>query len=172
MQRMLVTTDGSPESETIIPIAAEIARAMNMEVHLLRVEHVPATAAAGRRAPNPTYRTFRDPLLRASSLPAERMQPAETRGQAFERAEHEVLEYLEGLAKSFEGLQVHCNVAFNGDAGDAVIHVAKDLRVDLIAMATHGRSSVASLVQGSVASKVVHSGVAPVLLARPSALRF
>jgi nucleotide-binding universal stress UspA family protein len=40
--------------------------------------------------------------------------------------------------------------------------------VDLIALETHGRHGVSRLLLGSVADKVVRSGVRPVLLHRPA----
>jgi nucleotide-binding universal stress UspA family protein len=50
----------------------------------------------------------------------------------------------------------------------AIIEYAREHDFDLIAMATHGRGGLTQLVQGSVASAVVKSGVAPVMLIRPS----
>lgn len=170
MKRMLVTTDGSPESEVIIPIAAELARAMAAEAHLLRVQEVPEMIGVQRRRLT-DLDYYRHPEALRGAAPVESRQPAEFRDQTFERAEREASEYLEDLAKSFTGVLVQCHVLFDGDAADAIIDLAKELEVDLIAMSTHGRGALAAVVQGSVASKVVRSGVAPVLLARPQALR-
>jgi nucleotide-binding universal stress UspA family protein len=50
----------------------------------------------------------------------------------------------------------------------AIIDFARENKVDVIAMATHGRGGLNELVQGSVAAAVVRSGVAPVLLIRPA----
>jgi nucleotide-binding universal stress UspA family protein len=41
--------------------------------------------------------------------------------------------------------------------------------VDLVAMATHGRSGVARMLLGSVADKVTRGAGVPVLLRRPAA---
>jgi nucleotide-binding universal stress UspA family protein len=43
--------------------------------------------------------------------------------------------------------------------------------MDLIMMATHGHTGLARLAFGSVASRVVASGVCPVLLVRPDKLK-
>ncbi len=168
MQRILVTLDGSPESEAVIPVAVELAKATGAEVHLLRAEQAHAAAGTTARL---------DPVLRAPIVEAGMPnypplpQPLETHGQALQRVESEVLNYLEGPAKAFEGLSVRRHAALDGDAAAEIIDLAKKLRVDLIAMSTHGRGLASSLVQGSVASKVVRAGVAPVLLVRPETLR-
>lgn len=185
MKRMLVTSDGSPESEAVIPVARDLASATGAEVHLLRVVHVPGATRMGRvpmmQRGSPG---FSEPLTMASAHDtAERV--VEDRDQAIERVEFEAMHDLQQLAKSFEPGQAHCHVRFDrgterplgrrraakDDPANVIIEVAKELEVDLIAMATHGRGAIGSVVQGSVAAKVIHAGVAPVLLARPSALR-
>ncbi len=171
MERMLVTSDGSPGSEAIVPIAGELARATGAEVHLLRVVHLPGATRTGRvpmmQRGSPG---FSEPLTMASTHDTA-ARVVEDRDQAAERVEFEAMHDLQRLAQQFEPGRTHCHVRFSDDPARIVIEVAKDLRVDLIAMATHGRGALGSVVQGSVAAKVVHAGVAPVLLARPSALR-
>ena len=46
-------------------------------------------------------------------------------------------------------------------------HVAKDKAIDLIIMATHGRSEVGKLLHGSTADQVLHDAVVPILLVTP-----
>ena len=53
-----------------------------------------------------------------------------------------------------------------GDAADAIIRYANEQRCDQILMATQGMGSLAGLVMGSVATKVVHLSPVPVLLMR------
>ncbi len=54
---------------------------------------------------------------------------------------------------------------------EEILSAARDVNADLIMMATHGHSALAQVVFGSVASRVVGSGVRPVLLVRPRELR-
>jgi hypothetical protein len=44
--------------------------------------------------------------------------------------------------------------------------------IDLVVMATHGRSGISRVVQGSVAGRVLRAGVAPVVLVRPAEIGF
>jgi len=61
------------------------------------------------------------------------------------------------------------NVAFDavkrvGEPADEIIHCASERGVDLIVMGTHGRTALANLVVGSVATKVLAQASTPVLL--------
>jgi nucleotide-binding universal stress UspA family protein len=53
-----------------------------------------------------------------------------------------------------------------GDPADAIVIVAQDLGVDLIVMATHGRTGFRHVLLGSVAEKVVRHAPCPVLTIR------
>jgi nucleotide-binding universal stress UspA family protein len=53
-----------------------------------------------------------------------------------------------------------------GHPADAIVRTAEELDVDLIIMATHGRTGVAHMVLGSVAEKVVRHAPCPVLTVR------
>ena len=54
-----------------------------------------------------------------------------------------------------------------GDAFEQILTYARTAGIDLIAMATHGRSGFSKLVLGSVAERVVHESPVPVLVVRP-----
>jgi nucleotide-binding universal stress UspA family protein len=63
---------------------------------------------------------------------------------------------------------VETRVAIGEDAGAAIGEAARRERVDLIAMATHGRGGLGRAVLGSVADAVVRGGgTIPVLLVHP-----
>jgi universal stress protein A len=49
-----------------------------------------------------------------------------------------------------------------------IVEVAADEKLDLIVMATHGRTGFSHLFLGSVAEKVVRTAPCPVLTIRPS----
>ena len=53
-----------------------------------------------------------------------------------------------------------------GSAHDRIVRAAKSLRSDLIVMGTHGRSGLARLFVGSVASRVVSAAPCPVMTVR------
>lgn len=73
--------------------------------------------------------------------------------------------YLEEQAASLraEGLEVEQYLAM-GEPADEIIRMAREKRVDLIAMSTHGHRAVSDLLHGSTAHKVRHSVDVPVLL--------
>ena len=54
----------------------------------------------------------------------------------------------------------------NGRAADTITEYAKEYPIDLITIATHGRSGVSRWVWGSVADRVMRSSCVPVLMIR------
>jgi len=77
----------------------------------------------------------------------------------------EAEQYLAKIAAPLQarGLRVRWVVGFGG-AAETIVASAGEERVDLIAMATHGRSGLGRLFFGSVAERVVRSATTPVLL--------
>jgi nucleotide-binding universal stress UspA family protein len=66
------------------------------------------------------------------------------------------------------GLDVRMKIA-HGRPAEEILKVATHEQADLIVMATHGRSGLARLWMGSVATKVVQSTTGAVLLLRATA---
>src|SRR5271167_4774109 len=58
-------------------------------------------------------------------------------------------------------------VTRTGHPAETIIQAAEDFDVDLIVMATHGRTGVTRLFLGSVAEHVVRASKRPVLTIRP-----
>ena len=54
----------------------------------------------------------------------------------------------------------------DGDAGHEILETAKEEAVDLIVIATHGRSGLTHAILGSTAQKVVRRAPCPVLVVR------
>lgn len=76
-------------------------------------------------------------------------------------------EYLNRLSKElkFENLQVQTRVIV-GKVAESLADYTDKNEIDLIIMATHGRSGVSRWVLGSVAEKILHSCCVPILLVR------
>jgi len=53
-----------------------------------------------------------------------------------------------------------------GQPADVIAKMASELGCDLIVMGTHGRSPLGGLVMGSVATRVLHQAICPVLLVK------
>jgi nucleotide-binding universal stress UspA family protein len=143
LARILVGLDGSPLAETVLPPVRRLARALGAEVVLLHVTHVPDTVRG---------------------LPAG-VAVDEIVGQECERART----YLEAAARKIAepGLTVQ-TVVRAGDAGAEIVRFAERERIDLIALATHGRSGLQRWLYGSVADAVLHTTSTPLLLLRPT----
>jgi nucleotide-binding universal stress UspA family protein len=54
-----------------------------------------------------------------------------------------------------------------GNAADFIIDLIREEKIDLVIMATHGRSGISHWFWGSVADRVLHASPVPVLLVRP-----
>jgi len=164
-KNILVTLDGSAYSEAVLPVVADLAAESGAEVTLFRVGEPPAATPEAPLQPGlvaPRIAPIRTPQ-------APPVHYAETREQAIERTEREIREYLKEKARPLRerGIHVQVEVTLGEKAADLIVEYAQGRPVDLIAMATHGHTGLRSLIFGSVAGKVLGSGVRPVLLVRP-----
>lgn len=79
--------------------------------------------------------------------------------------------YLREASKRFRKLLPKLGTeVVNSDqpVATSILSAAEELRVDMIALATHGRRGLARLVHGSIADSIVRRANTPVLLFRPS----
>jgi nucleotide-binding universal stress UspA family protein len=63
------------------------------------------------------------------------------------------------------------SVLLGQPAAQAITSFARDAGVDLVVLASHGRTGLARLVIGSVAEAVVRTAPCPVLVVKPPAVR-
>jgi len=89
----------------------------------------------------------------------------ELREHAFSLAQ----EYLAGVAPRLasQGIAVGTEAIESHRPAETIADYARDKRIDLIVMATHGRTGVKELMLGSVARSVLQQSHVPVLLVRP-----
>ena len=75
--------------------------------------------------------------------------------------------YLDQVIKRFqhEGTALHSEILF-GRAAESLADYRKENDIDLVIIATHGRSGVTRWVRGSVADKVLRFSSIPVLMVR------
>lgn len=167
-KRILVTLDGSPLSEAVLPEAAQAAAGMGAQVILLMVAQAPIPAGIARSVER------EEPLLWRNVTPIRTLEPRliETLDQALDRVRSETRAYLEEKARSLRerGIDVETAVRF-GEAAEEIIAFARRRDVDLIMMATHGRTGLVQVMFGSVAARVLASGVRPLLLVRPREMK-
>ena len=143
VQHILVGLDGSPLAETILPYVSILAKGVGADVTLLHVIHVPDEVQEGER-----YQAVQ-PLIQQLTTQAE--------------------DYLRGVAQQLidAGLTAKGQVT-TGDTAAAIVRYARQAGIDLIALATHGRSGLRRWFYGSVAEKVLHTTQTPLLLIRPT----
>lgn len=144
LDRIVVSLDGSKESEAVLPYAGELASRLGAEVALVQVV-APDYHIYG--AGGPEYGVYGD--------------------QQMESIKSYATAYLEGIASGLKqgGMPTRCVVGI-GTAADEIIRLADEICADMVAMSTHGRSGVGRWAMGSVAERVVRLGNTPVLLVR------
>ena len=168
--RILVPLDDSRLSEAALEVAGRLVSGTAAELTLLTVGvHARATRRRreGLRQAVPTGTTLGS--MPTTILQAAPPRYAETKDQATEREEHELLERLEAPKQALRAQHQAVHTAARiGDPAEEIIDFVRRHGIDLIVMATHGRSGLSDALHGSVTERVIRSGVAPVLLVRPT----
>ncbi len=72
-----------------------------------------------------------------------------------------------GACDECNGLEVE-EVIAHGDAAAEIVRVAKERKVDLIVIASHGRTGLGRILFGSTAESVVRHASCPVLVVKPN----
>lgn len=145
--RVLIPLDGSELAQEAINPASELATSVGADLVLLRVVEVP-TYPMGPFGESYAYTAY-DP---AGDL-------------------IEAKQYLEGVAQTLRGRGHTVTLVTEiGFPSQEIAAVAQHQHVDVVAMATHGRSGLARLVLGSVATGTLQRAHVPLLLVRPAAL--
>ncbi len=96
---------------------------------------------------------------------SEAEQAAAVKAFKHELEAEQYLYELAGLLRS-DGFNVSTEIV-TGDPAEKIIERACENGVNLIAMATHGRSGITRIAYGSVAEAVIHRTKTPILLIRP-----
>jgi nucleotide-binding universal stress UspA family protein len=171
--KILVGLDGSAFSEAVLPAVAGLASHSDVQVELVTVIDEDGVRAWITPPASPVDQMQRVDEYSGLTLSRERKAPVpvETSTQTSERVQREAREYLERVAKKQLPRGAQVKVITNGNPAEELVKLARKDKADLIAMATHGRTGLARLALGSVATKVLASGAAPVLLVRPKGLK-
>src|SRR3990172_8459810 len=139
---VLVTLDGSPLSEAVIPVVANLVAGTEAVVTLLTVGEGPSATVEG---PTETVQPFIFLTLSAPGLRFASAAPkyVETKTQAIERREEELAAYLGQKAEPLRkmGVEVNTIVQF-GNPAERIVSYARRPEIDLIVMATHGRTGL------------------------------
>ncbi|HEY7295654.1 MAG TPA: universal stress protein [Dehalococcoidia bacterium] len=93
--------------------------------------------------------------------------PPESAAQTAE-ARDLLIRQLEPAVERLRGLPVEERLELLGEPAEGIVQVAREEDVAMIVMATHGRSGLSDLVQGSTAEAVLRRSPVPVTLVRPN----
>ena len=141
-ERILVSVDGSKDSEKAVELAAELARTYGSSVLAVHGRDVPFIA------PNP--------------------RPAAARVERWE-TEEDAQQLLDGAVSKLReaGVNVRGEVLpGEGRIGYKILEAAEADRSNLIVLGSRGMSRVEEVMIGSVSHKIIHMAKCPVLLAR------
>jgi len=149
-KKILVCLDGSELAEQILPYAVE--EALHFQSKLVLFQVVPEPVAFSPGIPG------------AASVPIR----TDTMLEEAKKALNEARDYLEDIATPLhkKGIQVEA-VSILGGAGEAILSYAEGNNINLITIATHGRSGLRRGVFGSVADYVLRESGLPILVIRP-----
>ena len=137
--KILCPIDFEPYSIEALEMACELAQERNATIHLLHVARIPS---GDMDVPLPIVANPR-----------------------WERAARGKLERI--ARDRLEGKVTYLIHVISGIPDSDVARVAKELGVDLVVMATHGRKGLSHFILGSVAEHVIREADCPVLTMRP-----
>lgn len=147
-KKVLVPLDGSKLAECVLPHVEKLAESgMVKEIILLRVCDSPSIAADYPETKDKTWDKH-----------VERMTA---------NAQQTCSLYINDVEQSLKdkGFKVKAESSL-GKPAEEIVKSANKNKVDLIVMASHGRSGVSRWAYGSVAEKVLRSSCVPVLLVK------
>jgi nucleotide-binding universal stress UspA family protein len=145
--KILVPLDGSETAECVLPTVEWFVRVSNVkEIVILRVI---------------------EPLHMRDDL--EKHIPPEQRKDIEDDIRNLAEAYCEEIRNRLKNNKatITGKILRGKPARTITEYVAEDKDIDLIIMATHGRSGVGRLLHGSTADQVVHDAVVPILLVTP-----
>jgi nucleotide-binding universal stress UspA family protein len=140
---ILVPLDGSKRAEAILPHVERMSRLCEADVILLQVVDPPAHIEVPEEFDMTLHR------------------------QQLERLAQRAREYLGSLQDGFleKGIGAQIRIV-HGPVVEAILTTAECEKVDLIAIASHGRTGLAQVFYGSVAAGVLNRIDRPLLLVR------
>lgn len=143
---LLVTLDGSSFAESMLPHASRFAKALGLDIELVRVTEPASTPMA---------------LFGADALVVEDFVSVDEEAEAFKYLQHQAAQLSTGKTPAIK-------VLTDSSAARAIVNYARETSPGVMALATHGRSGLVRMILGSVADKVLHGVEQPMLVYRPS----
>ena len=142
-KKILLPLDGSKRAESILPHVEQMAARFSAKVMILIVEE-------------PAIQLERDEVINAERYLEERA-----------RMRKEITNYALEVIKRFKAGDIEADFLIGkGPVAQAIVKTAARENIDLVAMASHGRSGWARTFYGSVAAGVLQNIDRPILMIR------
>ncbi|HTR60877.1 MAG TPA: universal stress protein [Candidatus Binataceae bacterium] len=88
--------------------------------------------------------------------------------QSRQELERSATDQLRAIARKWLESHVPCEIVVRfGEPAASILDAEKELRVDAVVMATHGRTGAEYVTLGSVTERVVRESICPVITTRP-----
>jgi nucleotide-binding universal stress UspA family protein len=148
-ERVLVPLDGSKVGEAALPVIKQLVDKLapdtKVEITLIGVITI----------------------LRHWVIVGEASAPVSYTEEELKIIKDRVQEYLEKTGETLRSQGINVNIIVStGNAADEILKATDEVKADLIAMSTHGRSGLRRLAFGSTTDKVLHGSRVPVLTVR------
>jgi nucleotide-binding universal stress UspA family protein len=145
VKSILWPSDGSENAFRALEAAEEIALKFGADIYALQVVHqVPTVVGAG----------FSPVAVKSFDVP---LYEQELLASAEDDLKQKLLAKLPQEIKTF----IHVKV---GIPADEIVLFAQENSIDLIVMATHGRTGISRFMLGSVAEKTIRQSTVPTLI--------
>lgn len=154
MPKIVVGSDGSPTAREATRQAAELAKALDAELLIVRAYYA--------KEPRDSATAYEPTLQDAApaGMPGDVARPVGARAEALAGLEAEV-----GAIADL-GLRTVTPLAREGEAADQILTVADEEGADMIVVGNKGMSGAARFLLGSVPNKITHHAPCNVLVVR------
>jgi nucleotide-binding universal stress UspA family protein len=140
-KRMLVPLDGSELAEKVFPYAKELAGRLDLDLLLLHVE------SPMEQDSTPVHRAYIQRMVELM------------------RTQSQEVQQRTGFKQGVKRVEVRGELT-TGHPAEEILRYADEKSIDLILIATHGRSGIRRWAIGSVADKVLRASKVPIWLVR------
>lgn len=148
LKHVMITLDGSRLAEQALKPALALAGLLDARVTLLRVDY--------------------EEKLSSVEMGLLELTAAEICEEMTQDADNRLAYYLDCVCRHFASPSLAIETAIAvGQPAQRILDFAKEKQVDMIAMATHGRTGLQRWVYGSVTEKVLRNANCAMLIVRP-----
>jgi nucleotide-binding universal stress UspA family protein len=166
--KVLIPLDGTAFSERILPVVQRYLRPEENELVLYQVTEPPDGGTGGLAALVASDEMHDESMARFSGAEVDLAAHPIYTSQVEESVADELEDRLFPLAQELRtaGYTVTTEVGF-GDPAPALEEYIQFHAIDLVAMATHGRTGLKRVLAGSVADQILRHASVPILLLHP-----